>query len=114
VLGKALRDVERSRYVLATKVGRYGADAFDFSAKRVVRSVDESLARLGCGHIDLIQCHDIEFGDLDQVVEETIPALTDLVRTGKVRFVGITGYPLSALRHVADGTQVDTVLSYCR
>ncbi len=114
VLGKALRGVDRSAYVLATKVGRYGDRDFDFSAARVVRSVDESLARLGCGHIDLIQCHDIEFGDLDQIVEETIPALVRLRDTGKVRFVGITGYPLGALAYVTDRVPVDTVLSYCR
>src|SRR6187397_1107925 len=41
VLGKALRDVPRERYYLATKVGRYGADEFDFSAKRILASIDE-------------------------------------------------------------------------
>jgi L-galactose dehydrogenase len=80
----------------------------------VRRSVDESLARLGVDHVDLIQCHDIEFGDLDQVVGETIPAMRDLVTAGKVRFVGVTGYPLTALGHVAAKTSVDTVLTYCR
>ena len=47
VLGKGLKGIARDSYVLATKVGRYGDDEFDFSAQRVVRSVDESLARLG-------------------------------------------------------------------
>src|SRR3954463_5186356 len=70
VLGKALQGVPRESYVLATKVGRYGDADFDFPAERVTASVDESLGRLGVDHIDLIQCHDIEFGDLDQVVEE--------------------------------------------
>src|SRR3982750_493397 len=65
VLGKALAGVDRDSYVLATKVGRYGLDDFDFSAARVRRSVDESLARLGVDHLDLVQAHDIEFGDLD-------------------------------------------------
>ncbi len=69
VLGKALKDV------LATKVGRSGENVFDFSAERVMRSVDESLARMGIDYIDVIQCHDIEYGSLDQVVEETLPAL---------------------------------------
>src|SRR3954453_4782283 len=52
VLGKALKGVPRDSYVLATKVGRYGGDEFDFPAKRVVRSGNESLARLGVDHID--------------------------------------------------------------
>jgi hypothetical protein len=80
--------------VLATKVGRYGDHAFDFTAGRMARSVHESLARLGVNHIDLIQCHDIEFGSLDQIAHETMPALRALQDMGLVRGVGITGYPL--------------------
>ncbi len=114
VLGKALKGVRRDRYCLATKVGRYGADLFDFSASRVTASVDESLERLGISHIDLIQCHDVEFGSLDQVVEETIPALRRLQETGKVRFIGVTGLPLKIFRIVLGRTEVDTILSYCR
>src|SRR5207253_6190639 len=98
----------------ATKVGRYGVDQFDFTADRITRSVDESLERLGVDYIDLIQCHDVEFGDLNQVVEETIPALRAVCRTGKARFVGITGLPLKIFREVLDRTPVDTILSYCR
>ncbi len=71
ILAKALRGIDGDRYVLATKVGRYGDKVFDFSAPRVARSVRESAGRLGVRHIDLIQCHDVEFGSLDQVVEET-------------------------------------------
>lgn len=114
VLGRALRGVDRDSYVLATKAGRYGPDTFDFSAARVVASVEESLTRLGTDHLDLIQCHDIEFGDLDRIVEETLPALAGLREAGKVRFIGVTGYPLAALTHVAQAVPIDTVLSYCR
>jgi L-galactose dehydrogenase len=113
VLGKALRGIDRDQYVLATKVGRYGDEVFDFSAARVSRSVRESIERLGVGHIDLIQCHDVEFVSLDQVVGEAIPALRALQETGLVRWVGVTGYPLSALLHVARQVPVDTVMSYC-
>ncbi len=114
VLGKALRGVERSSYVLATKVGRYGDAEFDFTAERVKRSVRESLDRLGTDHLDLIQCHDIEFGDLDQIAEQALPALRDLQDAGLVRYVGITGYPLPALAYVAELAAVDTVMSYCQ
>ena len=113
VLGKALKEIPRDRYYLATKVGRYGDAEFDFSAGRVTASVDESLARLNVDYVDLIQCHDIEFGSLDQVVDETIPALRRLQEQGKVRFVGITGLPLKIFRYVLDRTEVDTILSYC-
>ena len=114
VLGKALHGIDRDRYVLATKVGRYGDKAFDFSAARVARSVRESMDRLGVRHIDLIQCHDVEFGSLNQIVEETIPALRVLRESGLVRLVGITGHPLPALLHIARRTRVDIVLSYCQ
>jgi L-galactose dehydrogenase len=114
VLGKALATMPRDCYILATKVGRYGADEFDFSAQRVTASVDESLRRLQVDHIDLIQCHDIEFGSLNQVVHETLPALRKIQERGKARFIGITGYPLSIFRTVLEQAEVDTVLSYCR
>ena len=68
VLGKALKTIPlpREKYVVSTKCGRY-VDGFDFSADRVTRSVDESLKRLNLDYIDILQCHDIEFGSLDQV-----------------------------------------------
>lgn len=116
VLGQALQGIPRDSYILATKVGRYGSDApdFDFSAARVTASVDESLARLGVDHVDLIQCHDIEFGDLNQIVDETLPALRKVVESGKARFVGITGLPMAVFENVTSRAQVDTILSYCR
>lgn len=114
VLGKALHGIDRDRYVLATKAGRYGDQAFDFSAGAVTRSVRDSLARLGVEHVDLIQCHDVEFGSLHQVASETIPALRALQDAGLVRCVGITGYPLPALACIAARVPVDTVMSYCQ
>ena len=68
VLGKALRALgaPREEFVVSTKCGRY-VEGFDFSAERVTKSIDESLERLGLDYVDILQCHDIEFGDLDQV-----------------------------------------------
>ncbi|HYD83802.1 MAG TPA: aldo/keto reductase, partial [Opitutus sp.] len=117
VLGRALRDVARDRYYLATKVGQYGEGEFDFSAARVTRSLDESCARLGVDYIDVLQCHDIEFASIDQIVGETLPALLALKRAGRIGHIGITGLPLkifpAVLDRVPDG-QVETVLSFCR
>ncbi|PTY03251.1 aldo/keto reductase [Opitutaceae bacterium EW11] len=116
VLGKALREVKRDRYFLATKVGQYGEGEFDFSAARVKRSLDESCARLGVDYIDVLQCHDIEFVSLDQIVNETLPALHELKKAGRIGHVGITGLPLKIFRCVIDrvpaGT-VETILSFC-
>jgi L-galactose dehydrogenase len=113
LLGKALLGVPRSRYILATKVGRYGEDQFDFSAARVKHSVTESMERLGVSYLDLIQCHDIEFASVDQIVNETLPALYQLKRAGIVGHVGITGLPLKVLRAVLERTRVETILSFC-
>ncbi len=115
VLGRALREIPREKYLLATKVARYGfkQEDFDFSAKRVTRSVDESLARLGVNHIDFIQVHDMEFGDMEQIVNETIPALKKVQATGKVRYVGISSLPLRLQRYVLEHTEVDQIQSYC-
>jgi len=115
LLGKALREIPREKFFLATKVGRYGPDArdLDFSAARVTRSVDESLRRLRVAHIDLIQCHDVEFASVNQLTEETIPALQKLKQQGKVQKIGITALPLKTLKSVLDHVRVDAVLSYC-
>ncbi|KAF5790034.1 putative L-galactose 1-dehydrogenase [Helianthus annuus] len=117
VLGKALKavGVPRNEYIVSTKCGRY-KEGFDFSAERVTKSIDESLERLQMDYVDILQCHDIEFGSLDQIVNETIPALQKLKEAGKIRFIGITGLPLGIFSYVLDrvppGT-VDVILSYC-
>lgn len=113
VLGRALKTVARDRFVLATKVGRYGPADFDFSAERIARSCEESLRRLNVETLDLFQCHDIEFVDLSQVVEEAIPAMRRLQEQGKARFIGVTGYPLKIYRQVLSRTDLDVILSYC-
>ncbi|HEY8993508.1 MAG TPA: aldo/keto reductase [Lacunisphaera sp.] len=116
VLGRALKGVARDRYILATKVGQYGEGEFDFSAARVTRSLDESCARLGVDYIDLLQCHDIEFANLDQIVNETLPALVTLCEQGRVGHIGITGLPLKIFPAVIERTPpglVETILSFC-
>src|SRR3954467_14716610 len=84
LLGPTLRDVPRGSYYLGTKLGRYDRDHFDFSARRVVESVDVSLHRLGTDHLDIMLCHDIEFVEMSQIVNETLPALRKLKEHGKV------------------------------
>ncbi len=112
LLGVALRDVPRSEYLLCSKLGRYDLPHFDFSAKRVAESVDVSLHRLGTDHLDIILCHDIEFVPMQQIVDETIPALRTIQAAGKVRFIGFSGYPQKIFRFICDQTTVDCALNY--
>jgi aryl-alcohol dehydrogenase-like predicted oxidoreductase len=112
LLGFALRDIPRDRYYLGTKLGRYDVAHFDFSARRVVESVDVSLHRMGVEYLDIVLCHDIEFVDMRQIVDETLPALRKIQRQGKVRFVGVSGYPMHMFRYVLERADLDVILSY--
>jgi aryl-alcohol dehydrogenase-like predicted oxidoreductase len=112
LLGIALKGVPRESYTLCSKLGRYDLAHFDFSARRVVESVDVSLHRLGTDYLDIALCHDIEFVPLQQIVDETLPALRRVQQQGKVRYVGFSGYPMKIFRAICDQTHVDCVLSY--
>jgi len=119
VLGKALQLIPREHYYLSTKVGRYGKDGkntWDYSAKRATESVYESLDRLHIDSIDLINVHDIEFVDLNLVINETLPALVELKNKGIVKHIGITDLQLENLKwvieHTTPGT-VESVLNFC-
>lgn len=119
VLGKALKEIPRDKYYLSTKVGRYGKDGvntWDYSGKRATESVYESMERLNIDYIDLINVHDIEFANLEQVVNETLPALVELRDKGVVKHVGITDLQLENLQwvveHTTSGT-VESILNFC-
>jgi L-galactose dehydrogenase len=112
-LGAALSG-RRKEVFLATKCGRYETHSFDFSPRRIERSIDESLTRLRTDYVDLLLAHDVEFGDLRQIIDETVPALRRIQESGKARWIGITGYPLQALITIAREAAVDVILSYCR
>ncbi|MDX5337787.1 MAG: aldo/keto reductase [Cyclobacteriaceae bacterium] len=110
-LGKALEG-KRDQVVLASKCGRYGLQDFDFSRKKILESIDESLRRLKTDYLDLFQLHDIEFVDKKIILEEAVPAIQEVVLSGKARFWGITGLPVRYLAQMAKETNPDTVLSW--
>ena len=112
LLGIALEGVPREQYTLCSKLGRYDGQHFDFSAKRVAESIDVSLHRLRTDHLDIIICHDIEFVPIQQVIDETIPAIRKIQQSGKVRYVGISGYPMKIFREVLAQTDLDCIMSY--
>jgi aryl-alcohol dehydrogenase-like predicted oxidoreductase len=95
LLGKALKDlaVNRQHVVLATKLrGRMGegANQVGLSRLHIADSVNDSLQRLGTDHIDLLYIHGV---DLLTPLQETMRGLEDAVRSGKVRYLGVSNHP---------------------
>jgi aryl-alcohol dehydrogenase-like predicted oxidoreductase len=97
IVGKALAGGKRDHVVLATKVhGSMGDDPNEFGNSRrwIIREVENSLRRLQTDWIDLYQIHRPE---ADTDIDETLGALTDLVRAGKVRYIGSSTFPASQI-----------------
>jgi aryl-alcohol dehydrogenase-like predicted oxidoreductase len=94
IIGRWMKERRnRDSIVLATKVrGKMwqGPDGEGLSRGRVLRCCEDSLRRLQTDHIDLYQCH---WADLSTPIEETLSALDDLMRAGKVRYIGASNYP---------------------
>jgi voltage-dependent potassium channel beta subunit len=90
IVGRALKGFERDSYVLATKVyfpmGE-GPNDRGLSRKHIIEQCHASLERLGVDYVDLYQCHRY---DEDAPLEETLRALDDLVRQGKILYVGVS------------------------
>ncbi|XP_039279100.1 L-galactose dehydrogenase [Nilaparvata lugens] len=89
---------------------------FDRSASAVTAGFKRSLQSLGLDYVDIIFVHDVEFGTLDQILTETLPAVKELQDEGKVKHIGISGYPLDVLKEIKEKSSVpiDVVLSYSR
>jgi len=91
IVGRLLR-TDRERWIVATKVGNTGAPApedVDVSRRHVVRAIDGSLERLGTDHVDIYYLH---LDDLRTPLEETIGALGELLRSGKIRYWGLSNH----------------------
>src|SRR4051812_30576788 len=87
-LGRALKGRDRSSYILATKLYFPMSDTDrGLSAAQVVKQIDASLQRLNTDYVDLYQCHRY---DANTPLEETMQALTDVVRQEKARYLGFS------------------------
>lgn len=95
VLGEALAGIKRETYVLATKLffPMNGTDR-GLSRKQVQKQLEASLKRLRVEYLDLYQCHRYDF---DTPLEETMEALTGAVKSGKVRYLGFSEWPLDRI-----------------
>ncbi len=92
ILGEALKKFERESYVLATKVywpAGEGVTNKGLSRKHIMEQVNKSLKRLGTDHIDLYYCH---WFDTEVPLDETLRALDDLVRAGRIFYIGVSNW----------------------
>jgi L-galactose dehydrogenase len=124
-LGAALRGIDRGRYHLSTKVGKYtepgayGRDTFDFSPERVRSSIRESMDRLGVDYIDIVYLHDFDYADqkyADQALAEGFGTLQELKHEGLIGFIGAGIYAMDLWKRVLLETDVDVLLvhnHYC-
>lgn len=121
VLGKALRGIPRERFVLSTKAGKYtqpgsyGRDEFNYSADRIRKGLDESMARLGVDYIDIVHLHDFEYqggAHTESAFAEGFQALSKLKAEGVIGHVGAGIYPLSLWHRVITEAPVDVILTH--
>jgi aryl-alcohol dehydrogenase-like predicted oxidoreductase len=95
-LGEVLADRPRDSYILATKLFWPMPDGGrGLSREQVFSQLDASLRRLRTDHVDLYQCHRY---DWSTPLEETMEALTEVVRQGKVRYIGFSEWPVEKIR----------------
>ncbi|KAJ0162162.1 D-arabinose 1-dehydrogenase [Colletotrichum tanaceti] len=113
----AATDTPRASYVLVTKAGRIAGNEFDYSPAYVRHSVLRSLKRLGTTYLDLVYMHDVEFVSPAEVLA-AVRTLRQLRDEGRVRYVGISGFPVHVLCGLAEtvladtGEPLDAVMSY--
>lgn len=121
LLGEVLPHISRNKYVISSKCGRKFSDDilewFDFSYDSIRDSINMSIQKLGCKYLDICFCHDIEFAPTVEILlSESLPAMQEAKNSGKIKYIGLSGYPLEKLKQIIELTDVkiDVVLTYCR
>ena len=113
ILGEVLQGGWREKVSICTKACRLDKAVFDFSPEGTRKSCEESLKRLRTDRVEILIAHDIEFAtDYDYVFDVTVPALHQLKKEGKARFVGVSGLPLGVLKLAIERCELDVVISY--
>jgi 1-deoxyxylulose-5-phosphate synthase len=108
-LGEVLKDRPRDSYILATKLfGAMSDTDSGLSREQVLKQIDASLARLNTDHVDLYQCHRY---DWDTPLEETMQALSEVVRMGKARYLGFSEWPAEKIQEALDLPGVEKFVS---
>ncbi|CAN5154001.1 aldo/keto reductase family protein [soil metagenome] len=107
-LGEVLATRQRDSYVLATKLFFPMNGGSGLSGEQIFKQLDASLARLRTDYVDLYQCHRYDF---DTPLEETMEALTQVVRQGKARYLGFSEWPADRIRAALELSGVEKFVS---
>ena len=121
-LGEFINKInDRENIFIATKIGRYtnknslsGAGGFfDFTPDKIEESIKNSLKNLNISYIDLIQCHDIEYVELNKIID-ILPILQHYKSIGIIKSIGINSYPIEPLKNIIENTniKIDSVGTY--
>jgi L-galactose dehydrogenase len=125
VLGKALKGIDRSKYFLSTKIGKYtdpnqyGKDELDYSEKRTRKSLRESAKRIGTDYFDIIHIHDIEYQNRihsNWALTEGLETLHKLKKEGQIGAVSFGIYPMDLWHRIFNDYEIDAALihnHYC-
>jgi aryl-alcohol dehydrogenase-like predicted oxidoreductase len=109
LLGEVLQGIDRSSYILATKVYSPMSDTDrGLSAAQIRKQIDASLQRLRTDYVDLYQCHRY---DVNTPLEETMAALTEVVRQGKARYIGFSEWSPAQIQAALDMPNVEKFIS---
>ena len=108
VVGRAIQGYDRSKLILATKVGMtfQGERSRDSSRTAVLREIDDSLRRLGTDYVDLYQVH---WPDADTPFEETFTTLDEIRKSGKARYIGVSNFSPEQLEEAARYCPISSV-----
>jgi L-galactose dehydrogenase len=115
ILGKGLKELKRSEFVLSTKAGKISSlpPELNFSYSHIVQSVESSLKRLQVDHIDILILHDIEYDrgkHLDMALTQGLDALQDLKKQGKIKHFGVSCYSVPVIEKVIQDYNLDAIL----
>jgi len=115
ILGKGLKELERSEFILSTKAGKFSSlpPELNFSYSSIVQSVESSLKRLHVDYIDILILHDIEYDKgkhLKTALSEGLEALKDLKKQGKIGYYGVSCYSVAVLEKVIQDYDLDVML----
>ena len=117
VLGECLKclNVDRSNYLISSKVGRSPGETFNYSPEYIKTNLKQSLRRLKTDYLDIYLLHDIEYGNLEEIMTTSVPYLQTLKREGLIKHIGFSTFEIETVKMASkymQFTSLDILLVY--